>query len=626
MPAIFLQEVCLKHRYIRSRDTSGIVERPERLRAINVGLATAVARIENARSNTVLPGPVVPNAADALADALSKLGIAEGASKPSAATTNAPDPTKLSDDPLTAALNKLSISSTGPSGALRDDDEANNPVVTFIRSKAAVDICTHPAVDYIHGDEDPAANPLLKLREWTNACEERLKAKESEVPAHLPQGDLYLCPQSIEAISGAVGTVCEAVDHVIERSKVVGPSETSADRRAFVAIRPPGHHCDEANPSGFCWVNNVAIAAAHAHLQHGITHVIVLDVDLHHGNGTQTIAWRINEDAYRQELEAEAVAEAGQPPKPTPLRFYYGSVHDILSYPCEDGKASLVAAASVKIAGAHGQHIENIHLETYTSMDEFWKLYEGPYSRLLGQAENFCKVTDAKPENTLVFISCGFDANELEYASMSRHGRYVPPAFYARFTRDAAAFAARCAGGKLVSVLEGGYSDRALASGALAHVAGLVSPTPFPGEDEWWSLESLVKTDGQMEKATAKKARKASQGKTEPWVERAAAIFGAIDVKPPAPPASAASQVPTPTRVLRERPPRSAAASPPVSKGKAQQKAPVLARPPAHDDSDSPLTDLSDSEPDQATRAPPAQAVEKKLPRVILHVKPPPTS
>lgn len=53
------------------------------------------------------------------------------------------------------------------------------------------------------------------------------------------------------------------------------------------------------------------------------------------GNGTQTIAWRINEDAYRQDLEETAAVEAGQPPKPAPLRFYYGSIHDILSYPCE---------------------------------------------------------------------------------------------------------------------------------------------------------------------------------------------------------------------------------------------------------------------------------------------------
>ncbi|KZV90022.1 Arginase/deacetylase [Exidia glandulosa HHB12029] len=576
-PAVFLQEKCLQHRYIRTRDISTIVERPERLRAINLGIAAAVAHIEQARDAP----------ADELADALAKLAIA-----------------------------------TTPESSRTDDDAAVNSVVDIIRSDATLDLCTHPAVDYVHGDENPADNPLLKLREWVASCEERLRNKESEVPAHLPQGDLYLCPQSLEAISSAVGTAIEATNHVMK-----------GKGRAFAAIRPPGHHADEAHPSGFCWVNNVAIAAAHAHLKHGITHAVVLDIDLHHGNGTQSIVWRFNEDAYRQDLEAAAEAEAGLPPKPAPLRFYYGSIHDILSYPCEDGKASLVAAASVHLAGAHGQHIENVHLEPYESLDEFWKLYEGPYARLLRQAEHFVKSTNAVPEKTLVFISCGFDANELEYASMSRHGRHVPPAFYARFARDASSFAARYAEGKVVSVLEGGYSDRALSSGAMAHLAGLVSETPFAGEDEWWSTDNLTK----IEKATSRKARKTSTGKPEAWVERATAIFSAIDVKPAAPPASA---VPTPTRVLRERVPKSTGSasgtgSPPSSKGKPRSTAAAAATtkavptmaPPGHE-SDSPLTDLSDTDGHNELHVPAAvevapAVVARKLPRVILHVKPP---
>lgn len=88
-----------------------------------------------------------------------------------------------------------------------------------------------------------------------------------------------MCPGSLEAIESAIGTVCDAVDHVMMHAGALD----RADRRAFVAVRPPGHHADEATPQGFCWVNNVAIAAAHAHLQHGVTHVIVLDIDLHHG-------------------------------------------------------------------------------------------------------------------------------------------------------------------------------------------------------------------------------------------------------------------------------------------------------------------------------------------------------
>jgi acetoin utilization deacetylase AcuC-like enzyme len=66
---------------------------------------------------------------------------------------------------------------------------------------------------------------------------------------------VLVCPGSLDAIQGALGTVCEAVDVVLD---VQSPID-----RAFVAIRPPGHHCGEDTPSGFCFVNNVAVAAAH---------------------------------------------------------------------------------------------------------------------------------------------------------------------------------------------------------------------------------------------------------------------------------------------------------------------------------------------------------------------------
>jgi histone deacetylase HOS3 len=75
-----------------------------------------------------------------------------------------------------------------------------------------------------------------------------------------------VCPDSINAIQGALGAVCEAVDKVVSsRSNEGQPTEPTElpVHRAFVAIRPPGHHCGEDTPSGFCFVNNVAVAAAH---------------------------------------------------------------------------------------------------------------------------------------------------------------------------------------------------------------------------------------------------------------------------------------------------------------------------------------------------------------------------
>lgn len=69
---------------------------------------------------------------------------------------------------------------------------------------------------------------------------------------HIP---VLVCPQSLDAMQGALGTVCEAVDTVLR--------EDEPTKRAFVAIRPPGHHCGEDTPSGFCFLNNVAVGAAH---------------------------------------------------------------------------------------------------------------------------------------------------------------------------------------------------------------------------------------------------------------------------------------------------------------------------------------------------------------------------
>lgn len=133
---------------------------------------------------------------------------------------------------------------------------------------------------------------------------------------------------------------------------------------------------------------------------------IILPITIHKrtltGNGTQAIAWQINEETYRKKLEADA----GAPHEPG-LQVYYGSIHDILSYPCEDGKIELVQAASVSIHGPHGQHIENIHLHPYTSEEEFWeKLYAVQYSRLLRKAEEFLENTGASQNDVLVFIRC----------------------------------------------------------------------------------------------------------------------------------------------------------------------------------------------------------------------------
>lgn len=174
------------------------------------------------------------------------------------------------------------------------------------------------------------------------------------------------------------------------------------------------------------------------------------------------------------------------------LQIFYASLHDILSFPCEEGNPELVRDASVSVA-AHGQFIENMHLEPYSTHEEFWTDLYPRYQGLFAKAKKFLQI-DPQDRNVPVFISCGFDASELEYESMSRHGRKVPPGFYYRFARDTREFARKHATGRVVSVLEGGYSDRALIAGGLAHLVGLVEHEERPiqsGPEIWWSEKNL---------------------------------------------------------------------------------------------------------------------------------------
>jgi histone deacetylase HOS3 len=88
------------------------------------------------------------------------------------------------------------------------------------------------------------------------------------------------------------------------------------------------------------------------------------------------------------------------------------------------------------------------------------------------------------------------DACEHEYPSMSRHNRKVPTSFYYRFAQDVCAFSDKYARGRIVSVLEGGYSDRALISGAMAHLSGLaddMQPAGVKAQEEWWNVDNLEK-------------------------------------------------------------------------------------------------------------------------------------
>ena len=291
----------------------------------------------------------------------------------------------------------------------------------------------------------------------------------------LHEGDLYLCSESLNAFQGALGGVCDGVDAVFGHG---------AGKRAFVCIRPPGHHCSADYPSGFCWVNNVHAGIQHAAQSYGLTHAAIIDFDLHHGDGSQSITWQHNARAAKLSKNAPSA-------KKVPIGYF--SLHDINSYPCEEGNEAKVQSASLCVENAHGQTVWNVHLQPWKTLDEFWELYETRYITLLDKARRFLKTHTAQMEGlqgqvpkSAIFISAGFDASEWESADMQRHKVNVPTDFYARFTKDIVRLANEeglSVDGRVISVLEGGYSDRALISGVFSHIAGLCGTSTMEGVD-----------------------------------------------------------------------------------------------------------------------------------------------
>lgn len=160
--AIYLQDECFKHKYIRSKDVSAIVERPQRLRALKMGIGAAIARLE----------------------AASEVSIA------------AMQERRDIGEELSAALDGLSLSTTGhqPSGA---QDPATTHVVAIVKPDLNLkDLAQHPAVRMVHAATDgdginDALEHLNRLATWADESEEKIHSGESEIPAGFPQGDLY---------------------------------------------------------------------------------------------------------------------------------------------------------------------------------------------------------------------------------------------------------------------------------------------------------------------------------------------------------------------------------------------------------------------------------------------------
>ncbi|KAF1913408.1 hypothetical protein BDU57DRAFT_522292 [Ampelomyces quisqualis] len=343
------------------------------------------------------------------------------------------------------------------------------------KTSRMVDI-TSPVVTNVHGTkwmdelQSLCNNAGHKLASTGKELAREASNTPGQAKKELHAGDLYLCSESMNAFQGALGGVLDAVDAVFQ-----GTSMGDGPSRAFVCIRPPGHHCSDDYPSGFCWLNNVHVGIEHAMMTYGVTHAAIIDFDLHHGDGSQEITWARNK-------KVQGMSRNKSNSKKTSIGYF--SLHDINSYPCEDGDDDKVRAASLCIDNAHGQSIWNVHLQSWKTPEEFWQIYKEKYMILLEKTRQYLKfhthrlITSPNhpAPKAVIFLSAGFDASEWETAGMQRHSVNVPTEFYARFTRDVVRLAEEAGtgvDGRVISVLEGGYSDRALTSGVMSHLSGL---------------------------------------------------------------------------------------------------------------------------------------------------------
>jgi acetoin utilization deacetylase AcuC-like enzyme len=225
--------------------------------------------------------------------------------------------------------------------------------------------------------------------------------------------DTVLSPGSGEAALRAAGACIAAVDAVMKGEA----------QNAFCAVRPPGHHAEPHHAMGFCLFNNVAIAASHARRTHKIERVAVIDFDVHHGNGTQAA---FEEDAA----------------------LFYASTHQMPLYPG-------TGASSERGVG----NIVNVPLPPMAGTREFRQAFSG---HILPALDSF------RPD--LVLVSAGFDAHRSDPLAQLM----LVESDYAWVTDELLGVAARHAGGRLVSTLEGGYDLDALAASAAAHVGRLM--------------------------------------------------------------------------------------------------------------------------------------------------------
>ncbi len=256
-------------------------------------------------------------------------------------------------------------------------------------------------------EEAPLAEEADLLRVHSTTHVDRLR-KTAPLEGYASiDADTMMGTGSINAIFRAAGAAAAATDAVVE----------GRARNAFCSIRPPGHHATRDQAMGFCFVNNVAVAAARALDVHGLERVAIVDFDVHHGNGT--------EDIFAGD---ERVLMVG---------FFQ---HPFYPYSGVDRPAA---------------NMRNVPLPAYA---------DGAAVRTIVEAKWLPALEAFRPQ--MIFVSAGFDAHREDDLGQMR----LVEADYAWLTERLIDVADRHADGRLVSCLEGGYNLSALGRSVAAHV------------------------------------------------------------------------------------------------------------------------------------------------------------
>lgn len=276
----------------------------------------------------------------------------------------------------------------------------------------------------------PAAGMKLKELEFEPAAEEWLYSVHS--PRHvqfvkhvcrigggvLDQGDTVVCRRSHEIAMLALGAVLRCCDAVM----------SGQVKRAFAAVRPPGHHAEPERAMGFCLYSNVAVAARYLQVRHHVERVAIVDFDVHHGNGTQA--------AFERDPNVFFISMHQSPHTCYPRSGYEWEIG----------------------TGPGRGYTLNLPFEAGCDDKDYLKVVD---ARVLPELEEF------NPQ--VLLISAGFDAHQedpLASMNLSEEG-------FELITRSLVALADRHCAARVVSVLEGGYNLRALGRSVVRHLIGL---------------------------------------------------------------------------------------------------------------------------------------------------------